>query len=129
MEFYNLASDFSLLLAILLSTSKSARVFDYKGIISYSFIFAAFLISYGKPWLWSGYNVWLALILVIFLNNSFQGREFMERIKSYLGLWRYMLSIFLCLVAIHMMYGIAHLLIPALVILIMLFLIATKRAN
>lgn len=130
MNVNNLLSNIILLVALVITCDTRMRLKDTKGIIAYGLIAIAFFIKLTiQSWNALGYNVWLVLFLVVLIRSNTFIQNTVTSFREELGFWPFLVVILVGLVGFRMLYDMVRLLLPLAVIVLLIFLISTKKSS
>src|SRR5699024_8082190 len=126
----NLLSNIILLVALVITCDTRMRLKDTKGIMAYGLIAIAFFIKLTiQSWNALGYNVWLVLFLVVLIRSNALIQNTVTSFREELGFWPFLVVILVGLVGFRMLYDMVRLLLPLAVIVLLIFLISTKKSS
>lgn len=130
MNVNNLLSNIILLVALVITCDTRMRLKDTKGIMAYGLIAIAFFIKLTiQSWNALGYNVWLVLFLVVLIRSNTFIQNTVTSFREELGFWPFLVVILVGLVGFRMLYDMVRLLLPLAVIVLLIFLISTKKSS
>jgi hypothetical protein len=103
------------------------RLKDAKGITAYALIAAAFAIKLlTQTW---GHNIWLVLFLVVLIQSNSLVQNMVTGFREELGFWPFLGVILVGLIGFRMLYAMVRLLLPLAIVILLIFLVSTKKSS